>query len=97
MIIIGYHFNINLSAQEISDKLQFKILRTETLSVFTFRSKIPIHANYNVFNLKLDNKYLSKSRIETEALVTDEISRSDIPPQEVYGLRDEHFGELNPC
>ncbi|KFM62154.1 hypothetical protein X975_06179, partial [Stegodyphus mimosarum] len=70
-------------AKEIADKLKLPIIRSETLSVFTFGNKTPIRKTFNVVKIKLENKEISNSKIKIEVLVTEQISSSDLPPPNV--------------
>ncbi|CAL1264767.1 unnamed protein product [Larinioides sclopetarius] len=56
------------------------MLLEKKLSVFTFGNKTPKEKMYDVVKITLENKNSPKSKIEIEALVTEEICGSNIPP-----------------
>ena len=66
--------------QNIADELNLNAIRREKLSVYTFGSKTPLEKTYDVALITLENKNFPESKVELEALVTDEICCSNIPP-----------------
>ncbi|XP_054709142.1 uncharacterized protein LOC129218845 [Uloborus diversus] len=77
----------SFTTQNIANKLKCQVLRKEKLSVYTFGSKIPIEKQYDVIKLTLINRNSPDLKIEIEALVTNEISGSNIPPPKVEDFK----------
>ncbi|GBM80707.1 hypothetical protein AVEN_137226-1 [Araneus ventricosus] len=66
--------------KDIACKLKLPVIRRESLSVFTFGNKSPIKKTFDVVRIVLENREKSDFSVKIEALVTEQISGSDLPP-----------------
>lgn len=63
----------------VSKKLNLPVIRTERLSVYAFGVKEATEKNYDVVKIHLENRDEPSLNVEIEALVTDQISATNIP------------------
>ncbi|GBL61832.1 hypothetical protein AVEN_19745-1, partial [Araneus ventricosus] len=66
--------------KDIACKLKLPVIRRESLSVFTFGNKSPIKKTFDVVKIELENREKPDFSVKIEALVTEQISGSDLPP-----------------
>ncbi|GBL94651.1 hypothetical protein AVEN_83970-1 [Araneus ventricosus] len=66
--------------KDIACKLKLPVIRRENLSVFTFGNKSPIKKTFDVVKIELENREKPDFSVKIEALVTEQISGSDLPP-----------------
>ncbi|GBN05957.1 hypothetical protein AVEN_215371-1 [Araneus ventricosus] len=66
--------------KDIACKLKLPVIRKESLSIFIFGNKSPIKKTFYVFKIKLENREKPDFTVEKEAVVTEQISGSDLPP-----------------
>ncbi|GBO06495.1 hypothetical protein AVEN_211539-1 [Araneus ventricosus] len=66
--------------KDIACKLKLPVIRRESLSVFTFGNKSPIKKTFDVVGIVLENREKPDFSGKIEALVTEQISGSDLPP-----------------
>ncbi|GBM09207.1 hypothetical protein AVEN_226710-1 [Araneus ventricosus] len=66
--------------KDIACKLKRPVTRRESLSVFTFGNKSPIKKTFDVVKIELENRKKPEFGVEIEAVVTEQISGSDLPP-----------------
>lgn len=66
--------------QEIANELHLPVIRKAKLSYFTFGKKNPLEKIYEVVKLTIENKNLPNSKLDIEALVTDQISVTEVLP-----------------
>ena len=65
------------------------------MSIHTLGSKNPIEKFFDVVSVSLDHRYYPNSKIQTEALVTNEITCSDIqPPESKEIIKNEKIKNL---
>ncbi|KAF8789814.1 hypothetical protein HNY73_007724 [Argiope bruennichi] len=65
--------------REVSEKLKLKVIRKESLSVYSFGAKQAKEHSYNIVRVELKNREDPSLRIEVEALVTENISATTLP------------------
>ncbi|GBN64722.1 hypothetical protein AVEN_227272-1 [Araneus ventricosus] len=66
--------------KDIACKLKLPVIRRESLSVFTFGNKSPIRKTFDVLKMEMENRKKPDFSMKIEALVTEHISGSDLPP-----------------
>ncbi|GBO10028.1 hypothetical protein AVEN_147953-1 [Araneus ventricosus] len=66
--------------KDIACKLKLLVIRRESLSVFTFGNKGSIKKTFDVVRIVLENREKPDFSVKIEALVTEQISGSDLPP-----------------
>ncbi|GBL77967.1 hypothetical protein AVEN_143292-1 [Araneus ventricosus] len=65
--------------KDIACKLKLPVIRRESLSVYTFGNKSPIKKTFDVVRIVLENREKPDFSVKIEALVTEQISGSDLP------------------
>ncbi|XP_055948609.1 uncharacterized protein LOC129981696 [Argiope bruennichi] len=65
--------------REVSEKLKLKVIRKESLSVYSFGAKQAKEHSYNIVRVELKNREDPSLSIEVEALVTENISATTLP------------------
>ncbi|GBL76187.1 hypothetical protein AVEN_234464-1 [Araneus ventricosus] len=66
--------------EDIACKLKLPVIRRESLSAPTFGNKSPIKKTSDVFKMELENREKSDFSVEIVAIVTEQISGSDLAP-----------------
>ncbi|GFY70408.1 uncharacterized protein TNIN_258131 [Trichonephila inaurata madagascariensis] len=72
--------------KKLSNCLGLPAIRKEKLSVYTFGNKTPLEKDYDVVKLTLKNKDLPNLKLDIDALVTDQISVTNIPSPELDNI-----------
>ncbi|GFV41036.1 integrase catalytic domain-containing protein [Trichonephila clavipes] len=73
----------SLVERKFSRLLKLRVIRKETLSIYSFGDKSPVEKTFNVVKIRLENKDDPNSYLEIEALETEKISAAHIPPPDI--------------
>ncbi|GBM59309.1 hypothetical protein AVEN_60653-1 [Araneus ventricosus] len=81
--------------KELSRLLRLPIIRKEKLSVYSFGDKSSVEKTFNVVKIRLESKDDPNSYLEIEALETEKISASHIPPPNIdISIYNKHLKGL---